>query len=365
MKEELYDQIGNILGENRISKISHVRKQAEKIMAGVATGSAIVGAGAKGVTEINRLRVGSILRDVQQDYGSVCKQYAQEVKITKQVIDKVILSKKLILSKDVTGFVNVYKKLHENTIVVVPTSGMENLTEYTYNSDDISRWEITIDIYNDCYLSEEGYRIGYSLIQEGVVDELFESVSKYTDAIKRNNITVVNEAKEELRECKTQILSQACPVIVEIAQGLLKEAINSSHYVNEAKADKLQLEREIERKKIELEGVKAIKQWAFVQQITLNRMKCLADEYTDKTIAIIKSKRKPLFKKISKDQFTNSELQIIAFTAALIKACMSVIRLPILSKQGDVYTDKENIIEKLDSDIKEFNQCSKKIRDSL
>lgn len=365
MKELLYDLIGDMLGENRISKISIARKRAEETMAGVAVGSAMLGVGAKGVTEINKLRANGVLRGTKQDYESVCKQYAQQVKITNEIIDKVISTKEQILGKDVTGFINEYKKLHENTIVVAPTSGMEKLIEYAYDSDDISRWEITVDLYNECYLLSQDRYNPYSLIQEGFIDELFDSASKYSDAKKRNDIMAINKAKEELQECKIQMLSRYCPVIVKVAHGLLNEAIHSSNYVNEAKKDKLRLEREIETKKIELEGVKAIKAWALMQQMTLNKMKYLADKYTLKTIDIIESKKKPLFKKITKEQFTNSELQIIAFTAALIKASMSVIRLPIISKQGDVYKDKRNIVEKLDNDIKVFNQCSMKIQGVL
>lgn len=95
-----------------------------------------------------------------------------------------ISTKEQILGKDVTGFINEYKKLHENTIVVAPTSGMEKLIEYAYDSDDISRWEITVDLYNECYLLSQDRYNPYSLIQEGFIDELFDSASKYSDAKK-------------------------------------------------------------------------------------------------------------------------------------------------------------------------------------
>lgn len=335
-----------------------------KTGAAVTFGGMLIGGIGKGIAKHNQKKAERIYGPARDRYISSLSAYEESIERTKKTITGVVCLKKRILHDHMMRFLKAYKRLAPQ-IKLRDSQGLGELQRFVFGQDEFQEIGRLTDVYlsyNELELGERAADVALLLVQDGTVSNLAYSVRDIIYAGINKDEDLKRNSMDELKIQSIGAIAQFSSVAVEFGLSGMSDAFNSGKQLNNAKETAARYERRRELIEINNTKVNAIGEYANIHLKLLNRFVPLMEEYVTRTVQIIKRRDNIFhFGRIQERKFTQYELEVLAFTFSLVGAVKTVIDSPIISQNGEVFTENNSDFDEVLDCVDIFERRSEEL----
>ena len=279
--------------------------------------------------------------EAQRIYNEEKSVLEKAQNVTKESLLKLGYDKKQALEVDLKNFFDAYDKIKH--IAVNYTEGMNELSSFKLDEQD----EIEIRKLTDIYSSS--IKSGATGAAAGAVIALAAS----------GTLPIVTGAAAGIAGSALSFGAAMTPLAAIAAPVVLFTGISASIKADEnlEKADTMYAEAEaaVEKMKVSEVLCDAISTKSDMYDELLNNLLKMFSPCVALLVALVKKKEGRFFKKrLTKEDFTEQELQLIGVTRSLTGTIKAVIDMPLLNDDGSFVEKSEKIYENSVSELPDF-----------
>lgn len=314
---------------------------------GIATSiiGTVVGGVSEKIAQRNHQKAQEIIDEAQRRYNFAVNCYNSCIVRSRCTILAVVSEKKQIMRKSMRKFLKAYRRLSPQ-IDFQNSLGLDELNRFifsTANLDEIAKETQIYINYNEKKLGNNAFETAALLVQDGTVANLVDCVNTCLEAKNLNDADLERRVTDDAKIQSISYIAEISTLSIGYGISGLADAFSSASSLDDAKIYRARCYYEIEMLDLKQTKINAITEYALIHQELLERFRPLIDEYVKRACKIIKNRDNFFHKgRLSKDRFTDKELEILAFTLSLVGAVKAVIDSPIIAQNGEVFRDENN-----------------------
>ena len=334
------------------------------LLAGLGVAAGVIGAGGHLSAKETNERAERVSQDAQELYNNAKQTLEAAQNKTEKALVKLGYDKKRVLDTSMKQFLPTFEKVKH--IQLSESVGIHEIAKFTIDQQDVIEVREMTDVYSSCFASSAtGVAAGaaVALAASGALPIITGELSLAGSALAAGEISAaVGFAGSALSfgAAMTPLAAVAAPV-------MLFTGISASMKADEnlEKANTMYAEAEVavEKMKISETLCEAITEMSEMFDDLLENLNTMFAECTGLLTAVVRKREGRIFKKkLTKENFSEDELELITVTSALAKAVKSVIDTPILSKDGNISYDAENVYDQMVEGLDDWSKDTQKVK---
>jgi len=335
------------------------------LLAGLGVVAGVIGAGGHLSAKETNERAQRISQDAQNLYNNAKYSLETAQNKTEKTLVKLGYAKKNVLDSSMNQFLATYDKIKH--IQMKESIGMNEISKFTIAQQDTVQLREMTNIYSASFASGvAGVAAGtaIALAASGTLPIVTGELALAGSALAAGEVSVAAgfaSSALSFGAAMTPIAAVAAPVI-------LFTGISASMKADEnlEKANTMYAEAEAASEKMRISETlcNAISERSEMFDNLLSDLNKMFAECSGLLTGVIRKKEGKIFKKkLKSENFTEEDLKLIAVTRALAGAVKSVIDTPILSKDGNISYEAEEVYDQIIEGIPDFRQEVQEVKE--
>lgn len=334
------------------------------LLAGLGVAAGALGAGGHLSAKETNERAQKISQDAQNLYNSAKHSLEQEQNRTEQALLQLGYAKKNILDTSMRQFVGSYDKIKH--IQVTESIGINEISNFMIDQQDVIEIRRMADIYSGSIASgATGAAAGavVALAASGSLSVVTGGLAAAGSVLAAGEVGAaagIAGSALSFGAAMTPLAAVAAPVILFTG---ISASIKADENLEKANAMYAEAKAASEKMKVSETLCGAITDKSEMFYGLLGNLNGMFSECSALLAGIVKKKEGRVFKKkLMSENFTEEELRLIAVTRALAGAVKSVIDMPVLSKEGTIATESENVYSQTMEKLPDFGREVRKVK---
>lgn len=334
------------------------------LLAGLGVAAGIIGAGGHLSAKETNERAQRVSQDAQDLYNEAKSLLEQAQNITEKALLRLGYAKKNTLDTSMRLFLNSYDKIKD--IQVTESAGINEISKFTIDQQGAIELREMTNIYSTSIKSgATGAAAGavVALAASGSLTVMTGVLGTAGSALIAGEVGMaagIAGSALSFGAAMTPLAAVAAPVI-------LFTGISASMKADEnlEKANTMYAEAELASEKMQVSQILcgAITDKSDMFNNLLIDLDRMFSECSSLLAGVVRKKEGRIFKKkLTSQAFSEDELKLIAVTRALAGAVKSVIDTPILSKDGDIASESENVYDQTMEKLPDFSQAVEEVK---
>lgn len=302
--------------------------------------------------------------EAQRIYNEEKSSLEKAQNITQESLLKLGYDKKKALEVDLKHFFDSYDKVKH--IVVNNTAGINELSSFKLNQQDEMEIRKLTDIYSSSIKSgATGAAAGaiIALAASGTIPIVTGGLDIAGSMLMAGEFSAaagIAGSALSFGAAMTPLAAIAAPVVLFTG---ISASIKADENLEKANTMYAEAEAAVEKMKVSEVLCAAISNKSDMYDELLNNLLEMFSPCVGLLEALVKKKEGRFFKKrLTKEDFTEQELELIGVTSSLAKAVKAVIDMPLLKDDGSFSEKSDKIYENSMSALPEFQQNTDKVR---
>lgn len=334
------------------------------LLAGLGVAAGVIGAGGHlSAKEMNE-NAQKISQDAQDLYNNAKHSLEQAQNRTEKSLLKLGYSKKHVLDSSMNQFLSSYDKIKH--ITVTDSIGISEISKFTIDQQDAIELREMTDIYSSSIKSgATGAAAGavVALAASGSLSLVGSEIALAGSFLAAGEIGAaagIAGSALSFGAAMTPLAAVAAPVILFTGISASMKAEENLEKANTMYAEALAA---IEKMKVSETLCDAITDKAEMFNNLLHELDEMFSECSSLLAGLIKKKEGKIFKKkLNSKDFSEEDLKLIAMTRALAGAVKAVIDTPILSNEGTISYQSEDLYNSTNSKLSDFSRSFEEIK---
>lgn len=328
------------------------------LLAGLGVAAGVIGAGGHLSAKETNERAQRVSENAQELYNNAKHSLEEAQNKTEKVLVKLGYAKKNVLDSSMDQFLATYDKVKH--IQVKESVGINEISKFTIDQQGAIQLREMTNIYASSFASgATGVAAGtaVALAASGALPIVTGELALAGSALAAGEIGMAAGfagSALSVGAAMTPLAAVAAPVILFTG---ISASMKADENLEKANAMYAEAEAASEKMKISETLCVAISERSEMFDELLGDLDKLFAECSGLLTGVVRKKEGKVFKKkLTSKDFTEEDLKLIAVTRALAGAVKSVIDTPILSKDGTVSHEAEEVYDQIVEKIPDFNQ---------
>lgn len=334
------------------------------LLVGLGVAAGVVGAGGHLSAKDTNERAQRISQNAQDLYNEAKYSLEQAQNKTEKALLELGYSKKNILDTSMSQFLNSYDKIKH--IQAIESISINEISKFAIDQQGAIEMREMIDIYSSSIKSGVTGTVAGAVIALAASGSLSVVTGGLATA---GSVLLAGEvsAAAGIAGSALSFAAAMTPLVAVAAPVILFTGISASMKADEnlEKANTMYAQAKAASEKMRVSKVlcDAISEKSEIFNDLLLDLNVMFSECSSLLAGIISKKEGKIFKKkLTSQDFTEEDLKLIAVTRALAGAVKSIIDTPILSKDGNINYESENIYEQTVEKLPDFNQVVDEVK---
>lgn len=333
------------------------------LVAGAAI-AGIIGAGSHLSAKDTNERARKVSEDAKEIYDKAKYSLQQAQNKTERELMKLGYQKKAVLDTSMKQFLTYYDKVKH--IQVSESIGLNELSNFTLDSQGVMKLRQLTDIYSDTMKSgATGAAAGaiVALAASGSLTVVTGGLASAGSALLAGQVTAaagIAGSALSFGAAMTPLAAVAAPVILFTG---ISASMKADENLEKANAMLAEAEAASEKMKVSETLCYGISERAIMFNELLTRLNQMFTECSNLFSGVVKKREGIFFKRTLKSEdFTEDELKLMAVTRSLAGAVKAVIDTPIISKDGQVSKESENLHSRTTQKMLSFHEAVEEVK---
>lgn len=334
------------------------------LLAGLGVAAGIIGAGGHLSAKETNERAQRISEDAQELYNSAKRSLEVAQDNTEKALVKLGYAKKSVLDTSMNQFLTNYDKVKH--IQVKNSIGINEISKFTIDQQGAIQLREMTNIYSASFASgATGVAAGtaIALAASGALPVVTGELALAGSALAAGEIGMAAGfagSALSFGAAMTPLAAVAAPVILFTG---ISASMKADENLEKARAMYAEAEVACEKMKISETLCDAISEKSEMFDDLLGDLNKMFSECTGLLAGVIRKKEGKVFKKkLTSEDFTEEDLKLIAVTRALAGAVKSVIDTPILSKDGNISYEAEEMYDQTVKKLPDFSKAVEEVK---
>lgn len=334
------------------------------LLAGLGVAAGVIGAGGHLSAKETNERAQRVSESAQELYNNAKYSLEAAQNETEKALVKLGYAKKNVLDSSMNQFLTTYDKVKH--IQIKESTGINEISKFTIDQQGAIQLREMTNIYSASFASgATGVAAGaaVALAASGALPVVTGELALAGSALAAGEIGVAAGfagSALSFGAAMTPLAAVAAPVILFTG---ISASIKADENLEKANAMYAEAEAASEQMKISEVLCGAISKKSEMFDDLLGDLNKMFAECSGLLARVVTKKEGRLFKKkLTSEDFTEEELKLMAVTRALAGAVKSVIDTPILSKDGTISYEAEEVYDGIVEKIPDFNQEVQDVR---
>lgn len=334
------------------------------LLAGLGVVAGVVGAGGHISAKETNAKAQRISQDAQHLYNSAKRSLEQAQNKTEKALLKLGYEKKHTLDTSMSQFLNSYDKIKH--IQVTESIGISEISKFTIDQQGAIEMKQMTDIYSSSIKSGvAGAAAGtvVALAASGSLTIIGSEMALAGSALVAGEVGAaagIAGSALSFGAAMTPLAAVAAPVILFTG---ISASMKADENLEKANVMYAQAEEASEKMKVSETLCNAISDRSEMFHELLVDLNVMFEECSGMLAGVIKKKEGRIFKKkLSAQDFSEDDLKLIAVTRSLAGAVKSVIDTPILSKDGNISYEAEEMYDQTIEKLPDFNAAVEEVK---
>lgn len=329
---------------------------------GVAAG--VIGAGGHLSAKETNERAQRISEEAKELYDDAKRALDNAKEKTEKKLLKLGYSKKNVLDTSMQQFLQSYDKVKH--VQVTESIGLNEISKFAIDQQDAIEIKQMTSIYSSSIQSTAAGAATGAIValaasgSLGVVTSSLSVAGSFLAAGQVGAAASVAGSTLSMGAAMTPLAAVAAPVVLFTG---ISASIKADENLEKAHAMYAEAEAASEKMKVSETLCNAISERSEMFDDLLNDLNKMFSECSSLLAGVIKKKEGKIFKKqLSSADFTEDDLKLLAVTRALAGAVKSVIDTPILSKDGEIAYESEQVYDQVVERLPDFSQQVEEVK---
>lgn len=334
------------------------------ILAGLGVAAGALGAGGHLSAKETNERAQKISQDAQNLYNRAKYSLEQQQNKAEKALLQLGYAKKNTLDTSMRQFVNSYDKIKH--IQVTESIGINEISNFTIEPQDVIEIRQMTDIYSASIASgATGAAAGavVALAASGSLSVVTGSLATAGSVLAAGEVGAaagIAGSALSFGAAMTPLAAVAAPVILFTG---ISASIKADENLEKARAMYAEAEAASEKMKVSENLCGAITEKSEMFYGLLENLNEMFSECSALMAGVVKKKERRVFrKKLTSEDFTEEEIRLMAVTRALAGAMKSVIDMPVLSEEGTIAKESENVYSQTMEKLPDFSREVRKVK---
>lgn len=334
------------------------------ILAGLGVAAGALGAGGHLSAKETNERAQKISQDAQNLYNRAKYSLEQQQNKAEKALLQLGYAKKNTLDTSMRQFVNSYDKIKH--IQVTESIGINEISNFTIEPQDVIEIRQMTDIYSASIASgATGAAAGavVALAASGSLSVVTGSLATAGSVLAAGEVGAaagIAGSALSFGADMTPLAAVAAPVILFTG---ISASIKADENLEKARAMYAEAEAASEKMKVSENLCGAITKKSEMFYGLLENLNEMFSECSALMAGVVKKKERRVFrKKLTSEDFTEEEIRLMAVTRALAGAMKSVIDMPVLSEEGTIAKESENVYSQTMEKLPDFSREVRKVK---
>lgn len=334
------------------------------LLAGLGVVAGILGTGGHLSAKETNEEAQRISEDAQDLYNDAKASLEKMQNETKKSLVKLGYAKKYVLDTSMNQFLTTYDKIKH--IQVNESAGINEISKFAINQQDAIQLREMTNIYSSSFASSvTGAATGTAIVlaASGVLPIVTGELALAGSALAIGELGMAVEiagSALSFGAMMTPFAAVAAPVIFFTG---ISASMKADENLEKANTMYAEAKEASEKMKISETLCGAISKKAEMFDELLGYLNKMFAECSELLTEVIRKKEHRAFKKkFTSEDFTEEELKLIAVTRTLAGAVKSVIDTPILSKDGNILYEAEEMYEQTVEMLPDFSRAVREVK---
>ncbi len=328
------------------------------LLAGLGVAAGVIGAGGHLSAKETNERAQRISENAQEIYNNAKHSLEAAQNKTEKSLVKLGYAKKNVLDSSMNQFLTTYDKIKH--IQVKESFGINEISKFTIDQQGAIQLREMTNIYSSSFASgATGVAAGaaVALAASGALPIITGELALAGSALAAGEIGMAAGfagSALSFGAAMTPLAAVAAPVILFTG---ISASMKADENLEKANTMYAEAEAASEKMKISETLCGAISERSEMFDDLLGDLNKMFAECSGLLSGVVRKKEGRIFKKkLTSEDFTEEDLKLIAVTRALAGAVKSVIDTPILSKDGNISYEAEEVYDQIVEKIPDFSQ---------
>lgn len=329
------------------------------LLAGLGIAAGVIGAGGHLSAKETNEKAQKVSEDAQELYNNAKCSLERAQNATEKALLKLGYEKKNVLDSSMRQFLASYDKVKH--IQVSESVGINEISKFTIDQQGALELKEMTDIYSSSIKSgATGAAAGavVALAASGSLTIVTGGLATAGTALMAGEVGAaagIAGSALSFGAAMTPLAAVAAPIILFTG---ISASMKADENLEKANTMYAEAEAASEKMKISETLCGAISDRSEMFDDLLVDLNKMFAECSSLLAGVIRKKEGRIFKKkLTSDDFTEDDLKLIAVTRSLAGAVKAVIDTPILSKDGNVSFESENVYDETVEKLPDFNQA--------
>lgn len=334
------------------------------LLAGLGVAAGVIGAGGHLSAKETNEQAQRIASDAQKMYNDAKCSLEQAKNKTEEKLLKLGYAKKNTLDSSMRQFLSSYDKIKH--IQITESIGINEISKFSIGQQDAIELRQMTDIYSSSIKSgAAGAAAGtvIALAASGSLSIVTGGLMTAGTALVAGEVGMaagIAGSALSFGAAVTPLAAVAAPVILFTG---ISASMKADENLEKANVMYAEAEAAAEKMKVSETFCDAITERSEMFNDLLLDLNEMFAECSSLLAGVIKKKEGRIFKKkLSSQDFSEEDMKLIAITRALAGAVKSVIDTPILSKDGEIYYESDEIYDQTRERLPDFNQAIEEVK---
>ena len=334
------------------------------LLAGLGVAAGVIGAGGHLSAKETNERAQRKSQEAQELYNKAKYSLEQAQNTTEKALLKLGYQKKSILESSMRQFLTAYDKVKH--IQVAESVGINEISKFTIDQQGAIEIKQMTDIYSSSIKSgATGAAAGavVALAASGSLSVVTGGLATAGTALMAGEVSAaagIAGSALSFGAAMTPLAAIAAPVILFTG---ISASMKADENLEKANTMYAQAEAASEKMKVSEMLCGAITDRSKMFDALLSNLNQMFSECSSLLVGVVNKKEGRIFKKkLTSKDFSEEDLKLIAVTRALAGAVKSVIDTPILSKDGNISYESENVYAQTVEKLPDFSQAVEEVK---
>lgn len=328
------------------------------LLAGLGVAAGVIGAGGHLSAKETNERAQRVSQKAQNLYNDAKYELELAQNKTEKALVKLGYYKKSVLDTSMNQFLTTYDKVKH--IQVKESIGIDEISKFTIDQQGAIEIREMTNIYSSSFASSAtGVAAGaaVALAASGALPIVTGELALAGSALVAGEIGM---AAGFAGAAMTPLAAVAAPVILFTG---ISASMKADENLEKANTIYAEAKAASEKMKISMILCGAITERSEMFEDLLGDLNKMFSECSNLLAGVVRKKEGRVFKKkLTSEDFSEEDLKLIAVTRALAGAVKSVIDTPILSKEGNISYEAEDIYDQTIEKLPDFSQAVQEVK---
>lgn len=328
------------------------------LLAGLGVAAGVIGAGGHLSAKETNERAQRVSQKAQNLYNDAKHELELAQNETEKALVKLGYYKKSVLDTSMNQFLTTYDKVKH--IQVKESIGIDEISKFTIDQQGAIEIRKMTNIYSSSFASSAtGVAAGaaVALAASGALPIVTGELALAGSALAAGEIGM---AAGFAGAAMTPLAAVAAPVILFTG---ISASMKADENLEKANTIYAEAKAASEKMKISIILCGAITERSEMFEDLLGDLNKMFSECSNLLAGVVRKKEGRVFKKkLTSEDFSEEDLKLIAVTRALAGAVKSVIDTPILSKEGNISYEAEDIYDQTIEKLPDFSQAVQEVK---